>query len=311
MKGTRPLLCISGTTGSGKNSVAVAVARDTGAEIVSLDSMKVYRGLDVGTAKPTADERAAVRHHLVDILEPEERMDLRRFIDEAEKVIADLHARGVPVIIVGGTAMYLTGLLWGVHDGPSRDEAFREALRRDRDAQGVAAIHARLESVDPVSAERIHETDFQRIERALEVHHQTGRPASELRKNWFGSPRHDARVWIVTWPRDVLRARIEARVDAMFANGWVEEVRGLLDRRGMSVEASMALGYREIATFLEEGGDLDELAARVKTKTWQFARRQLTWFKKFEDATLHVCTQEDTVATVAGRIVEEIRPLWR
>ncbi len=305
-----PLLIVTGTTGSGKNRLGAHVARRLGGEVLSLDSMKVYRGMDIGTAKPSSDLMKLAPHHLVDVRDPEEHMDLAMFLSLAEKVVAEVHGRRRPLVVVGGTAMYLTGLLYGVHGGPPRDEAFRENLRRERDDVGVGALHARLAKVDPESAARIDPNDYQRIERALELHALTGRPASAHRRDWFRAPRYPFRLYSVTWPRDVLRARIEERVDRMMEAGWLEEVRGLMEGSRLGPEASQALGYKELARFLEEGvPPLDEVVAAIKTRTWQFARRQMTWMRKFEDATRlerKAGDQDDLVA----RLVNEFRPVW-
>lgn len=307
---TRPLLCITGTTGSGKNGVGIRAAELLGAEVLSLDSMKVYRRMDIGTAKPSPEDLARVKHHLIDTLEPTDRIDLSKFLEQADAVIAERHGAGVPLIAVGGTAMYLTGLLYGVHDGPSRDEEFRTSLRAERDELGLAALHARLAEVDPVSAEKINPNDFQRIERALEVYAQTGRPPSEQTANWFKKKRYASQVNIITWPREILRQRIEERIDRMFEQGWVKEVSDIDASCGFSKESIMALGYREIKEHLTIGGKEGPLRDRIKIKTWQFARRQLTWMQKYPDANKIVCTPDDDVESIAQRIVAEFQPLW-
>ncbi|MCA9320793.1 MAG: tRNA (adenosine(37)-N6)-dimethylallyltransferase MiaA, partial [Planctomycetes bacterium] len=227
------LICITGTTGSGKNHLGVLVAERLGAEIISLDSMKVYRGMDIGTAKPGAHERARVRHHLIDILDPRDHMDLRQFLARAEVAVTEIRGRGQRVVCVGGTAMYLAGLLYGVMDGPSRDADFRAALRRERDESGTEALHRRLQDVDPDSAARIMPADYQRIERALEIHALTGRPATAFRQDWFQGPARPATLYVLTWPRDELRRRIFARVDQMFDSGWLDEVRALIAAGGL------------------------------------------------------------------------------
>ncbi|MFT7619884.1 MAG: tRNA dimethylallyltransferase [Planctomycetota bacterium] len=306
----RPLLCITGTTGSGKNGVGIRLAELMQGEVLSLDSMKVYRRMDVGTAKPSTADLARVKHHLIDILDPTERTDLSKFLAEADKVVSDRHQEDCPIIAVGGTAMYLTGLLFGVHDGPSRDDEFRAKLRIEREEIGLPALHARLLVIDPKSGEKINPNDYQRIERALEIFTQTGNPPSEQKANWFRDPRYNSKVYIVTWPRDVLRARIGSRIDKMFENGWVDEVASIDSSCGFSQEAIMALGYREIKEHLAIGGKEGALRERIKTKTWQFARRQLTWMTRYPKAERIVCSEGDDVESISKRIMAEFEPLW-
>ena len=311
MTSHRPLFCITGTTGSGKNSIGVRLAEKLAAEIVSLDSMKIYRGMDLGTAKPSSEQLARVKHHLIDSHHPHECIDLRRYLDEADAIIAARHQAGVPIVCVGGTAMYLTGLLFGVHDGPSRDLDFRRQLRAEKEALGIDVLYDRLKILDPASADRINANDFRRIERALEIHATTGQLASELENNWFQKPRYDAHVVVVTWPRDILRARIDDRVNATFNAGWIDEVMAIEAKGGFSDEAIMALGYREIREHLNEGGDEEALRSRIKTKTWQFARRQLTWMKRYDFAEKIVCSAKDDTESIAQRLCETFGPIWQ
>jgi tRNA dimethylallyltransferase len=300
-----PLLCITGTTGTGKNDIGILLAESLGGEVISLDSMKVYRGMDIGTAKPSAADRDRVPHHLIDVLDPHERIDLARFIGRARAAIDDIVARGRTPIAVGGTAMYLNGLLYGVHEGPPRDEGFRARLRAERDEQGVEALHARLSRVDAVSAARIDPQDYRRIERALEVAAHGERPLGASERQWFREPRYPFLLRILTWPREELRRRIDRRIDRMLAEGWVGEVEALLAASGFSEEAVMALGYREIAAHLEGSLDGAAMTERIKTKTWQFARRQLTWMKKYEAAERIVLESSDTHESVAARIAAD------
>ncbi|MEZ6195717.1 MAG: tRNA (adenosine(37)-N6)-dimethylallyltransferase MiaA [Planctomycetota bacterium] len=300
-----PILCITGTTGTGKNSIGILVAEALDTEVISLDSMKVYRGMDVGTAKPDAADLGRVRHHLIDVIDPDDRMDLARFIGLAEAAVAELAARGRDAVAVGGTAMYLNGLVYGVHDGPSRDEGFRAALREERDRIGVAALHARLAALDPASAARIDPHDYRRIERALEVAATGERPLGESERRWFREPRHRALLRILTWPREELRQRIDRRIDRMLEEGWIEEVSRIEAGGGFSEEAAMALGYREILAHL--AGDLgrERMVERIKTKTWQFARRQLTWMKKYRDGEVILLSAADTHESVAARLLSD------
>lgn len=299
---SRPLIVITGTTGSGKSEVGVEVAIRTGAEVVSLDSMAVYRGMDIGTAKPDEATRRGVPHHMIDVVVPSEEMNLHRFIELTEDVLVDMERREVPAVVVGGTTMYLVGLLWGLDDGPPRDDAFRTALVAEREALGVEALHARLAEADPACARAIDPQDYQRIERALEIVASGARP-SELRTGWFRGEPRPSRLFVLTWPRPELRRRIEERVDRMLEAGWVDEVRAIRDAGGFSRGAAKALGYREILAWLD--GELAEehLAERIKTRTWQFAKRQLTWLRKLEHAEVITLGEGDTVEGLADRMV--------
>ncbi|HEY1922171.1 MAG TPA: tRNA (adenosine(37)-N6)-dimethylallyltransferase MiaA [Tepidisphaeraceae bacterium] len=276
----RPLLVILGPTASGKSSLAMAIARESGAEILSVDSMQVYRGMDIGTAKPTQAERAEVRHHLLDCVGPDEAFSAAKFIEMADRTIADARARGVKMIATGGTPMYFKALFEGLFAGPSADEAVRERLR----LLGGAELHERLKRVDAAAAERIHAGDIMRLVRALEVHEITGQPISELQKQWEqDQPARHAAVWIgLKWDKDAVNRRINARVKEMIAAGWVEEVRGLLAKYpALSKTAQEATGYAQLIEHLNGRMTLEEAVEQIKIATRQLARRQMKWFKRF------------------------------
>jgi tRNA dimethylallyltransferase len=276
------LHCLTGPTAAGKSAVGIELAVRLNAEIVSLDSMAVYRGMDIGTAKPTADERRAVPHHLIDLVEPTDEFTLTEYLTAAERVAREIESRGRIALFVGGTPLYLKGLLRGIFQGPPADPELRARWAAIGREQGEAALHNRLRDVDPAAADRLHPRDTRRIIRALEVYEKTGRPISEWQRQ-FDQPRPAelCRVFALEWPTDELNARIDARVDAMFAAGLVEETRALLEaskRPGKT--ASQAVGYREVIEFLDGGEhDLAGTIALVKTRTRQFAKRQRTWFR--------------------------------
>ncbi|HUT34055.1 MAG TPA: tRNA (adenosine(37)-N6)-dimethylallyltransferase MiaA [Planctomycetota bacterium] len=277
------LLFLVGPTASGKTAVGIEAALHIGAEILSLDSMSLYRGMDIGTAKPSHEERARVPHHLLDVADPHEAFSTGRYLEAAEAAIADIVARGKRPLFVGGTALYLKALTEGFFHGPSADWALRDRLLAEAEQRGVPALHERLRAVDPPAAARIHPNDLRRIVRALEVHATTGRPISE-QQTQFGSPssRYDCVVAGIRRERSELHERINRRVDAMFAAGLVDEVRRLLaDPRGISHAASQFVGYREVIAHLRGELTLAEAAERVKARTRQFAKRQLTWFRSF------------------------------
>jgi tRNA dimethylallyltransferase len=274
------MFVILGPTASGKSDAAMAVARRVGAEILSVDSMQVYRGMDVGTAKPSPAERAEVRHHLIDVVDPDQPFTVARFVEMADEVIRDARERNVPLVVTGGTPLYYKALFEGMFEGPGADEAIRERLR----AQSNDELHRRLTEVDPAAAARIHANDTKRLVRALEVFELTGQPISALQNEWAGEPahRHEAKWFGLNWEKDALNRRINARVKAMLAAGWVDEVRSLLERFGtLSHTASEATGYRELIAHIRGEISLDDAADQIKIGTRQLARRQMKWFRRF------------------------------
>ncbi len=275
----RRVLVLCGPTASGKTALAVELAEKLGAEIVSADSQQCYRGLDAGTAKPTAQERARARHHLLDVADPEEQLDAALFVKLADAAIADIEARGRRAIVVGGTGLWIRALLRGLLDAPAASPPFRAALRAEFEKLGVPALHARLREVDPEAAGRILPNDRVRIERALEVHALCGRPLSELqRAHRFAGARYDASIWFLDPPREVLRERIEARTRRMFADGSLRrETEWLLARGGG--KGLRIIGYRECAEALASG-DWARAEDRTNARTRRYAKRQRTWFAK-------------------------------
>jgi len=298
------LFFLVGPTASGKTAVGIEVALRIGAEILSLDSMALYRGMDIGTAKPSVEERARVPHHLLDLAEPHEAFSTGRYLEAAEAAIGDIAARGKLPLFVGGTALYLKGLTEGFFHGPPADWELRRRLIAEAQERGVPALHERLAAVDPAAARRIHPNDLRRIVRALEVRAATGRPISELQTQ-FGTPsaRYECVLAGIRRERADLRERINRRVDAMFAAGLVDEVRRLLaDPRGISHAAGQFVGYREVIAHLRGELSLEEAIERVKARTRQFAKRQLTWFRKFPQIRWVPAGPESTPAEIAEEV---------
>ncbi|MGA2499994.1 MAG: tRNA (adenosine(37)-N6)-dimethylallyltransferase MiaA [Tepidisphaeraceae bacterium] len=276
------ILVILGPTASGKTDLAMRAAARTGAEILSMDSMQVYRGMDIGTAKPTPEERSAVRHHLIDVVDPDQPFAVARFVEMADAVIADAARRGVKLIATGGTPLYYKSLFEGLFAGPAADAELRQRLR----AMGNEALYERLKAVDPPAVQRIHLNDTKRLVRALEVFELTGRPISDWQRDWGGEKRHAA-TWVgLSWDREVLNRRINARVKAMLAAGWVAETRGLIETFGqLSGTAAEATGYAELTAHLRGRMSLDDAVEQIKIATRQLARRQMKWFRRFEGVT--------------------------
>jgi tRNA dimethylallyltransferase len=276
-----PIFVILGPTASGKSALTMALAQRAGGEILSVDSMQIYRGMDIGTAKPSPDERRRVAHHLIDLVEPDEPFAVARFVEHADQVISEAARRGVCLIATGGTPLYYKALFEGLFEGPGANEAIRARLSAMPEAQ----LHERLRQADPAAAGRIHVNDRKRLIRALEVHELTGKPISSFQTAWSsGQPRHQAN-WIgLDWDRDVLNRRINARVRQMIQHGWVDEVRGLIDRYGtLSTTAAEATGYAELIAHLQGRMTLDEAVEQIKIATRQLARRQMKWFRRFRN----------------------------
>jgi tRNA dimethylallyltransferase len=276
---------LSGPTAAGKTSVGLELAEQLGAEIVSLDSMALYRGMDVGTAKPAPEQRRRVPHHLLDVVDPDQEFSLAQYVAAAHECIDEIRGRGREVLFVGGTPLYLKSLLRGIFEGPPADWELRNRIEAELAEVGLEALHERLALVDPLTAARLHPHDKRRIIRALEVFRLTGQPISHLQMQFDeGRPATACKVFVLDWPRPQLHRRIEARVERMFAEGLVEETRGLLSRFGaLSRTASQAVGYREAIEHLAGSRGLAETIEQVKARTRQFARRQETWFRSLSE----------------------------
>jgi tRNA dimethylallyltransferase len=266
-----------GPTASGKHEAALLLAGRLGAEIISVDSMKVYRGMDIGTAKPSSGELARVPHHLIDICDPSETYSAGRFVRDAAEARRGIEVRGSRALFVGGTSLYYKAYRYGLFEGPPADPVLRAELI----VEGPLALHAELSRVDPTAAKRIHQNDLKRLVRAVEVFRKTGEPIS-ARQSQFDRPKGDARVFILR--RGDLASRVERRTRRMIESGLVEEVRKLL-ARPWSKEGRAAVGYREIVDHLEGRSSLADAERAIVRDTLRFTRRQATWFKTFADAT--------------------------
>jgi tRNA dimethylallyltransferase len=277
-----PLLCIVGPTASGKSSLALRLARELGGEILSADSMQIYRGFDIGTGKPSARERALVPHHLLDVAEPLETWDAARWAERAAELVLELRARGKVPVVCGGSFLWVRALIYGLVEAPRGDEALRARHRELAEQSGRAALHARLAEVDPASAARLAPNDFVRVSRALEVFELTGVPMSQVQaQHGFREQRFPARLVGVQRSRPELDQLIAERVKSMLAAGWVSEVEGLLARGFGAARAMSSVGYRQISEALSRDGARDEaaLAEAIVRATRVFARRQRTWLR--------------------------------
>jgi len=298
---------LTGPTASGKTALALKIARRLNAEIVSLDSMAIYRGMDIGTAKPTPDQRAEVPHHLIDIVEPADEFSLAEYVAAAERVVEEIRDRGRQPLFVGGTPLYLKGLLRGVFDGPAADPTLRQQLLLEAEHEPAGHLHRLLRAVDPSAADRLHPNDTRRLIRALEVYRATGVPISRWQQQFDrGLPAEACRVFALDWPRETLYGRIDGRVDAMFAEGLVEEVRQLL-AHPLGATARQAVGYREVIEHLAGGPGLAETRELVKQHTRQLSKRQCTWFRSLCECRMLPMGPETDLDELAARVVADGR----
>ena len=304
----RALQCwyLTGATASGKTQVSLELAKLLDAEIISLDSMAIYREMDIGTAKPTAQQRAAVPHHLLDIIDPNETFSISQYRPAALKTIDEIRGRGKEVLFVGGTALYLKTLIRGMFEGPPADWDFRNEIAAEVEQMGGEFLHQRLQMIDPVSAHNLHPNDQRRIIRALEVYKATGKPLSHWQLQFDQSHTVDqCRVFTLRHPRPVLHSRIENRVDQMFADGLVEEAKTLQEKwKELGKTASQAVGYRESFDHLNNGVDMPTTIEKVRIRTRRFARHQETWFRGLSECRIMDLESEIDPVNLAKEIYE-------
>lgn len=299
-----PVWILTGPTASGKTDIALKISESIGAEIVSADSMLVYRGMDIGTEKPSLAVRSKIPHHLIDIVEPWEEYSVGRYVKDFEVVTQGLYRQGKQFIVVGGTALYLKAIMDGLFEGPPADWEYRNYLKAVSVEKGPGYLHKMLSDIDPETAVKLHFNDQKRIIRALEVFKTTGQRISSFQTQ-FGckNPKYNCTLVAIAYDRDVLYKRIETRVDRMFTRGLVDEVRTLLNNPlGLSKQASQALGYKEIIDFFNGKYTLSEVSNEIKQRTRRFAKRQMTWFRSFPNIHwIHASADGDTT-----RLSEEV-----
>ena len=275
-----PLLVIAGPTATGKTDAAIELALRFDGELIGADSVQVYRGFDIGSAKPSAEELRGITHHLIDVLDPDQDIDAAAYAARADDAISEIRGRGRLPIVVGGTGLWIRALLRGLVDLPQVDPEVRRRLEEAVEADGAPAMHARLAAVDPLTAEAVHPNDALRIVRALEVYEQTGTPLGTLRaEHALGEPRDAATFVVLDMDRDLHASVIEQRAERMLAAGWVEEVRALRARWGDDIRAFGSVGYKEVLAHVRDGVPIDETLRQIRKSTRIYARRQRTWFK--------------------------------
>ena len=274
------LIVICGPTGIGKTATAIEIAEVFNAEIIGADSMQIYRQMDIGTAKPTAAEQARIPHHMIDIIDPDAPFDAVRFAELARATAAQLHDRGIIPLVVGGTGLYIKTFLYGMFKSDPVDSKIRERLKKEANEQGADFLYQRLKQCDPITAGKLHPNDTYRILRALETFEATGKPISEYQNTHaFSEQPYDALKIGLNMDRELLYERINARVDAMMAAGFVDEVRKLLDAGyAADLKSMQSIGYRHIVDYLKGRLTLEECVRTLKRDHRRYAKRQLTWF---------------------------------
>ena len=304
------IICIAGPTASGKTALAVELAKMTNGEVVSCDSMQIYRRMDIGTAKPTKEEMQGIPHHMIDVCEPDEDFSVSRYCEMATPIVDDIIARGKTAIIAGGTGLYMDSLIKGNTFAPFPSTGMREKLEAQADSEGMDAMIALLQSIDPEAAQRIH--DRKRIIRALEVYYETGETITEHNRRTQAIPPRYSPLWLGLdfADRQELYNRIDLRVDIMLEQGLVEEIQSLL-ASGIPAKctAMQAIGYKEFVAALEGIGTIEEAAEEVKKSSRHYAKRQLTWFRRNKE--MHWLTRQagqstDKIIEDARRILSEI-----
>lgn len=303
---------LTGATAVGKTAVGVALARRLGAEVVALDSMTLYRGMNIGTAKPNEEERGGVPHHLIDVVDAWESASVAQYLEWAAAVFREIEARGNRVLFVGGTALYLKALLRGLFQGPAADQGMREELEAEADRGGDVALHQRLGVIDPATAKRLHPNDRRRVIRALEVAAATGRPMSDFQKEHDHAAPDTVAVFSLERPRDELCVRIDQRVLTFFDEGLIEEVRGLQEgTRPLHPVPAQGVGYREVIELLAGRVSGDETIRRVQARTRQFAKRQGTWFRGLQEVRPFGVSGEGSMGELARQLAERVTEVER
>ena len=293
---------LTGPTASGKTAVGVALAELLGAEIIAMDSMTLYRGLDIGTAKPTIEERRDIPHHLIDVIDPWDSASVANYLQWAGEVIADIESRGRRALFVGGTALYLKALMRGLFDGPGADPEIRANLEKATDTE----LHDQLTQTDPITAARLHPANRRRVIRALEVFALTGQPLSSFHEG-HNHITEGLRVFALERPRNEIHQRINARVLSMFREGLLDEVRRLqASTQPLNTVPAQGVGYRESMAHLEGQLTIQEAIFRTQARTRQFAKRQSTWFRGLAECRPFPIEAQESPETIAKRLFQEV-----
>ncbi len=303
------LWVLTGPTACDKTEIGFTVAQKIEGEIISADSMLFYRGMDIGTAKPSLEMRELVPHHFIDIIDPWESYSVGRYVDDVESLIGDADSKERMFLIVGGSPLYIKGLVDGIFNGPAADWDIRRELEDLADEKGNQHVHDILQKIDPVKAVELHPNNLRRIIRAIEVYRITGKPVSVLQEEYkLARKSFQFKIICIAREREDIYRRINERVETMFDKGLVDEVRSLLDNpRGLSKQAKQALGYKEVIQYLDGGLALDDAKEMVKQSTRRFAKRQMTWFRSFPDIQWLEADEHEGPGPISDEIITLLR----
>jgi len=303
------LWVLTGPTACDKTEIGFTVAQKIEGEIISADSMLFYRGMDIGTAKPSLEMRELVPHLFIDIIDPWESYSVGRYVDDVESLIGDADSKERMFLIVGGSPLYIKGLVDGIFNGPAADWDIRRELEDLADEKGNQHVHDILQKIDPVKAVELHPNNLRRIIRAIEVYRITGKPVSVLQEEYkLARKSFQFKIICIAREREDIYRRINERVETMFDKGLVDEVRSLLDNpRGLSKQAKQALGYKEVIQYLDGGLALDDAKEMVKQSTRRFAKRQMTWFRSFPDIQWLEADEHEGPGPISDEIITLLR----
>lgn len=303
----RKVIVIVGPTCSGKTKVGISLAKRLHSEIISADSRQIYRKLTIGTAKPTQDELRTIKHHFIDILEPDENYNVSRFETDSLKVIDELIKHGKIPIVVGGSGLYIKALTEGIFNSVDTDDDYREELKEIREKLGNEYLYEELKKVDPQSASGMLPQNWKRVMRALEVFHLTGEPIWKMQENYERKVDYNFIQFGLNWDRKILYANIEKRVDEMIANGLVEEVKKILSLGySKNINSLNTVGYKEIISYLNNEITLDRAIELIKRNTRRYAKRQITWFRKTENINWINCDENSSSEQLASLILKKM-----
>ncbi len=300
---------LTGPTACDKTEVGFTVAQKIRGEIISADSMLFYRGMDIGTAKPSPGMRERVPHHFIDIVDPWESYSVGRYVDDVEALINDVDSKERKFLIVGGSPLYIKGLVDGIFNGPGADWDIRRELEGLADEKGNQHVHGILERIDPVKAGELHPNNLRRIIRAIEVYRITGKPVSVLQEQYkLARKSYQFKIMCIAREREDIYRRINERVETMFDRGLIDEVQSLLKNpEGLSKQARQALGYKEVIQYLDGELTLDEARDMVKLSTRRFAKRQMTWFRSFPDVQWLEAEEYEGPESTAEKIISSLK----
>lgn len=297
----KTVIVIVGPTASGKTSISIELAKKINSEIVSADSMQIYREMDIGTAKPTEEEKSGIKHYMIDIVNPDEIFNVSKYKMMAEKAINDIIEKGKTPIVVGGTGLYISTLINGIEfTNIEGDVEYRDMLKQYAKEQGIEKLHSKLEKIDPEAAKVINKENVRRVIRALEIYKITKKTKTQLDKESIKEVKYDYKIFGLMWDREKLYQRINKRVDIMINDGLIEEVRNLIQKYTLSSTAIQGLGYKEVIEYINGQVTYEQMIEKLKMETRRYAKRQMTWFKR--DKRINWISAENSLDSICSLI---------